>query len=209
MNKKIVSMVAVSIILILCSAGQALTIVMDGTMHNGSFSGASAGFWYNTPSAVPAGWTETALYMYSTAAGWIQCGSTAEAINNTGELVQAGHAYSLSAYLGGGAGVDATVRVYATQNVDGTGAKTLLAEINRLGQSTDGYSLFNVSNTGSAAGASLDGYFVQVIIGGPYAYKGHYIGGYYDNITVTSELVPEPATLALLGIGGFFMRKRK
>ena len=153
----------------------------------GAMTATAAGFWYNTPDAIPAGWVETAQYMYTTATMWAQCGSTAEAVNNTGELVQVGHQYTVSADLGGGAGIDATVRVYATQYANGTGTKVLLASVHRVGLAGDGYTLFHVSGTpGSPASAGLTGYYIQVTIGGPYV--DHYIAGYYDNIVVTSAL---------------------
>ena len=117
---------------------------------------------------------------------WVQCGSTAEAINNTGELVKVGHRYTVSADLGGGSGIDATVRVYATQNANGTGTKVLLASVHRVGQAGDGYTLFHVVGApGSPVSQSVDGYYVQVMIGGPYV--DHYIAGYYDNIVVTAQ----------------------
>lgn len=168
-------------------------IVMDGAYNNGSFAGASAGFWYNTPTAIPAGWQETSQYMYTTASGWLQCGSTAEAVNNTGEIVKAGHSYTVRADLGGGTGTDATVRVYATENQNGTGSKVLLAVVNRPGLSTDGYNLFTVTSApGEPAAEALAGYYVQVVIGGPYSYANHYLSGNYDNIVVTSKFANDP-----------------
>ena len=183
---KKVCWLAAFIALTLVSLSQAEpTIVMDGTLHNGSFSGVTAGYWYNTPGAIPAGWTETAIYMYSTAAGWIQCGTNAVAINNTGELVQGGHAYTINADLGSDS--LAIVRVYATQNADGTGNKALLAELDRPGETGNGYTLFPCTVTGDGVSYTLDGYYVQVVIGAPYSYKNCYVAGYYDNIVVTSE----------------------
>ncbi|OHB53740.1 MAG: hypothetical protein A2Y12_18845 [Planctomycetes bacterium GWF2_42_9] len=190
-------------------------IIMDETHHNGSFSygpagSVSAGYWYNTPNALPTGWTEINPYMYTTALKWIQAGSTADAVNNTGEVISAYEAFTVSAALGGGQGVDAWVRVYATQNADGTGDKVLLASVNRLGLSTDGYNLFNVTGAqGTPAASSLVGYYVQVRIGGPYSDFGHYISGNYDNIVVTSEIVPEPATMTILTLGGLLLRRKK
>ena len=162
--------------------------IMDADFHNGSFTADTYGYWSSVPNAIPAGWVETAPLMYTAYSGlgfWVQCGSTAEAVNNTGELVQSGHQYIVSADLGGWAGIDATVRVYATQYANGTGNKVLLTSVHRLGLSGDGYNLFHVSGTpGSPASASLYGYYVQVTIGGPYV--DHYISGYYDNIVVAS-----------------------
>ena len=85
-------------------------------------------------------------------------------------------------------GIDATVRVYATQNANGTGTKVLLASVHRLGLAADGYTLFHVVGTpGSPASQSVDGYYVQVKIGGPYSDYGQYLAGYYDNIVVTAQ----------------------
>ena len=80
------------------------TIIMDATHHNGSFTNGptnyGAGFWYNTPTAIPTGWVEKALYMYTTGSLWVQCGSTAEAVNNTGEFVLPNYLYTVSAGSG-------------------------------------------------------------------------------------------------------------
>jgi hypothetical protein len=131
--------------------------------------------------------------LYTTAVGFIQCGSTAEAVNNTGELVKIGHIYSVQADLGGGENVDATVRVYATQETDGSGDKVLLTSVNRVGEVGDGYDLFTVVGEQSdVVGANLEGYYVQVVIGGPYSYANHYLGGNYDNIVVTSKSASNP-----------------
>ena len=48
------------------AAGSPVTY-MDATFHNGAFNAQSAGLWYNTPTAIPAGWVETAQNMYTTA----------------------------------------------------------------------------------------------------------------------------------------------
>ena len=173
------------------------TTYMTPEFHNGGFTAESAGFWYNTPTAIPTGWAEVDRYMYTTGTLWVQCGSTATAINNTGQIVHAGQAFTVSADMGGGEGIDATVRVYATQNADGTGTKRLLASVHRLGQTGDGYTLFHVNGTaGTTATSGVDGYYVQVQIGGPYV--DHYIAGYYDNITVTSEVGPVPTAVTYM-----------
>ena len=158
--------------------------IMGADLHNGSFEAAATGFWASVPASIPAGWVETRVNMYTTVTRFVQAGSTAEAVNNTGELVQAGHQYTVSADLGGQTNTTATVRVYATQNANGTGTKILLAQVSRPGNTADGYNLSPVSTTGSATDPSLAGYYVQITIGGPYV--DHYIAGYYDNIVVTS-----------------------
>ena len=173
-------------------------VIMNATQHNGTFTASTYGFWYNTPAAVPAGWVETAQNMYTTSTGFVQCGSNAEAVNNTGETVHAGQVFTVSADLGGGDGTDATVRIYATQNSDGTGNKVLLASVHRLGLAGDGYTLFHViGSPGITAPASVDGYFVQIKIGGPYSDYGHYLSGYYDNIVVTSQPAPVVTTVIM------------
>jgi hypothetical protein len=174
----------------LCAAlSQYGTPVMGPNLHNGSFTASSAGYWYNTPTAIPAGWVQTAPTPYTTATMFIQTGSTGEAVNNTGEVVQGNYVYTVSADLGGGTGTDATVRVYATKNANGSGDKVLLVSVHRVGLAGDGYNLFPVSNAGSPTAANLAGYFVQVSIGGPYI--DHYISGNYDNIVITAIPVAE------------------
>jgi len=183
-------------------------VIMDATHHNGGLTANAVGYWYNTPDAVPAGWQQVTPYPYTTALMWTMVGSLGEACNNTGELVQAGYGYKISADLGGGDGIDATARVWATQNADGSGNKVLLASVHRIGTPNDGYTLFNTVGTiGAPAPASLAGYFIQVSIGGPYV--DHYIAGYYDNLVVTGEMVPEPATMSILALGGLLLRRRK
>ena len=176
--------------LILVSVGEAApTVIMDATHHNGSFTDGpidyQAGHWYNQPLAIPTGWVQTANYMYTTSSQWLQTGTAGEAVNNTGVLVQAGFGYTIQADLGGLTGSTAIVRVYATQNSDGSGAKSLLAQLTRAGTAATGdYSLVTVSATGTGVSSSLTGYYIQVKIGDS---SGAHAGGYYDNIVVSSE----------------------
>ena len=190
---KEVKMILVAVVLAvpaLAPVGQAATVIMDATHYNGSFIdgpiGYEVGYWASDPLSIPTGWVEAATAMYTAADGdnhWAQCGSTAMAVNNTGVLVQVGQAYTVSADLGGGAGTLARVRVWATQFSDGTGWKLCLAEANRPGQAGDSYTLFHVDGTpGFAATSYVSGYYIQVSIGGG-------VGGYYDNIIVTSAPV--------------------
>ena len=104
----------------------------------------------------------------------------ATAVNNTGEFVQTGRQFTVSADLGGTEGSTSRVQVYATQNADGTGTKVLLAEVSRLSGAAQGYTLYPVTGTpGSPVSAGLAGYYVQVVLVGG--------GAYYDNIVVTSD----------------------
>ena len=169
--------------------------VMGGVLHNGSFASDIAGFWNTTPTAIPYGWTYVAGSPYTTATRFVQAGSTGEGVNNTGELVLADHSYTVSADLGGGADTHPWVRVYATQNINGTGTKVLLASVDRLGLATDGqYDMYHtVGVPGPGTPSNLAGYYVQVRIGGPYSDFGYYISGNYDNIVVTSKFASEPA----------------
>jgi len=164
----------------------AMIVIMDGTLHNGSLTATSAGTWYNTPAAVPAGWAETlsgcayqAAYQFT-----ILAGSGAHAYNNTTvEKVKANHQYKVSASLGGIAGAIPKVKVYATQNSDGTGTKVLLAEVSRLSGTGEGYTLYPVTGiAGSPVSPSLVGYYIQVWLDTP---------GYYDNVVVTSDVATD------------------
>jgi hypothetical protein len=214
-TKKLVLVLVVSSLLVLGSVSQA-RIIMDATesyyydngwvtvpgLHNGGLTANGTGDWYQ--GHTPAGWIDTLeVSCYQTAYQWTMISSSyGGAVNNTGEIVNAGEVFTVSADLGGSAaGKLPTVNVWATQNIDGTGASTLLATVNRLTPAGDpSYTLFNVVGmAGAPATAGLAGYYVQVqLVGG---------GAYYDNIVVTS--VPEPATLALLGLGGLLLRKKR
>ena len=169
--------------------------IMGATLHNGSLTFTTVGFWYITPSAIPAEWVETARYCYSSAPGGIfgaiQTGTYAIATNNTGERVQANRLYMVSADLGGWQNTTATVQVSATQNANGTGTKVLLAQVSRPGNAeVEGYAMFPVTGTpGSPTPPSLAGYYVQVQL---------MPAGFYDNIVVTSE----PAVGAVCGDAG-------
>ena len=181
-------------------------IIMDSANHNGDLTAAAVGFWSSTPGSVPTGWVETAANNYTTTVGWIQAGSQAEGTNNTGEMVSLSEAFTVSSLMKGDS--DPTVRVFATQNIDGTGIKALLASVNQPNGSASTW-VNEVGVQGAPAAASLTGYYVQVVFGGPWSLGNHYIAGDYDSIVVTSEIVPEPATIALLSLGGLFLRKRK
>ena len=206
-KKMLILALVVSTLLVLGSVGRA-TVIMDGTLHNGSLTATAAGNWTAGPDSLPAGWEETATNCYTAAYMFTIVGSTGEGVNNTGELVEAGHAYTVTASLGGNIGVDPTVRAYATENIDGTGTKVELASVHRFSVEGEGYDLTDVTGSqGAQVAPGIVGYYIQVAIGGPYV--DHYISGYYDNIGVTSELIPEPATMILLGIGGLFLRRKK
>ena len=73
-----------------------------------------------------------------------------------------------------------TVKVYATQNSDGTGTKVLLAEVSRLSGTGEGYTLYPMLGVlGSPTSSSLAGYYIQVWLDTP---------GYYDNIVVNGVM---------------------
>jgi len=153
-------------------------IVVNDVHNNGGFMSTSYGFWYETPESIPPGWTETHTYMYTTATRFLQTGSEGVATCNTGEQVLPDQRYALSADLGGGTNANANVLMYATEHADGTGTKVLLASIQRLGQASDGWTLFPVTNAGVAVDNSYADYYIQVVITGM---------GYYDNVVVTSK----------------------
>jgi len=186
-------------------------VIMDATLHNGSFSDGTVGYWSGagsvtgSPVAPPPGWNKSGQYVY-TAASLIQAYHNAQVFNNTGELVQANHAYTLSAGLGDRFGtIDVFVR--ATENADGTGASVDLTHISRTGTQLGGFGLFNVSGTGLPADPSLAGYYVRVeVITGSDPTGQNYN---FDNIGVTSAEVPEPATLGALSVGGVMALARR
>jgi len=179
---KKVCLLLAAITLIMVSVGQAApTTFMDATLHNGALTAASLGYWSSEPSAIPAGWVQAVPTAYTAGGGtvkWTMITSLGSVVNNTGELVLSNQQYTIQADLGGFTGYPATVKVYATQNADGTGTKALLASLSRMGNGSDGYTLFTVSNTGSGVGSSYAGYYIQVALEG---------SGYYDNIIVTSD----------------------
>ncbi len=157
---------------------------MNKTLHNGALTASGAGNW--NAGFIPAGWQETMIGgCYQTAYQWTMIiSSYGGAVNNTGELVKENHRYKVSACLGGTAGSIATVEVWATQNSDGTGNKTLLTEVSRLEVTgIPAYTLYTVNGDPCLlTGSNLDGYYVQIkLLGG---------GAYYDNTVVTSREAP-------------------
>ncbi len=180
-------------------------VYMSGDFHNGSLTAQQTGFWSDilnaqiNPLSTPAEWVETIGYMYTGYSAYepplmpaneynAQSGTTAQALCNTGEMVPAYHAFKVSADLGGQAGSSAIVKVYATENIDGSGYKFPLAEVSRLSGTGEAYNLYTVEGTpGSVTPKAIEGYYVQVVIGGGGV-------GYYDNIVVTSVEMPAPTS---------------
>jgi hypothetical protein len=189
---KMVWVSAVLAMLALASIGQAATtIIMDASHNNGSltYDGNQApygDYWNYNPGVIPAGWTYTTGFVYSTGysgrgKGLIEIGTAAQAVNNTGIIVHAGQRFTVSADLGA-PGTNPTVEVLATQNADGTGTEFLLADVNQAfpaGSPPNPYILTTTPGTpGLSAIPRLEGYYVQVRLA---------TSGYYDNVVVTSE----------------------
>ena len=220
-------------VLLVASACQA-TIIMDHSdvytgpqnvltqigIHNGGLTtgwngvGVYATYWHANANNAPYGWKQVAIpstYIYNGALGTYAYAG-AQAVNNTSEVVLTGSQYTVTF----GSGVTSTtyagnttvdVSVIATQNADGTGNSVLLTNVARTSVAGDAaYTFFNVTGTGTAAAAAINGYFIQVLVKCDTLVSGQ--SHIFDNITVTSEIVPEPATMALLGLGGLLLRRK-
>lgn len=123
--------------------------------------------------------------------------------NNTGAAITANQLFTLSADLNGKPGATAQVFAYATENIDGSGQKVLLAQLSVAGSdSNNSYQLHTNTSTGIVSDASIEGYYAQIMLltaGDPN------LTAYYDNIVLTSkELSAEPKTYmdTLLHNGG-------
>ena len=66
-------------------------------------------------------------------------------INNTGEIVPAGHRFKIQADLGGVIGATAQAFVYATHDANGAGNKVLLAQVSRAGTDLNVASAYDVN----------------------------------------------------------------
>jgi len=197
---------------VLCAMGIAsiaqAAVIMDATTNNGSFNGSATDYWSN---ATPAGWGPSLVknHIFTVyeipMAYWDSTG-----INNTGIQVTANTQYTVSALLSANVGLTANVWVIATQNADGTGAQQELAHISYSSGTTSGPTYSPRTNTdfmtavgpttGAATSAALAGYYVQVKFGTTDFNEQYY--SWYDDIVVTSEVVPEPAALGIFAAGG-------
>lgn len=200
-----------------CTTVATAAVVVDDTTHNGSFSdNPGSGAWGVV--GAPTGWNSSVPYYIRTdgVAAFINAADGASFYNNTGEVVIAYTEYTLQADLGGynsgdlSVTVTPAISVVATENADGTGTAVTLAQVSRLANSADGYTLTTVTNTGAAASAGIAGYYIQIMGNVPGGFTGA-ARAYIDNIVVTAEVVPEPATagLAALGAMSVLLRRRR
>lgn len=191
-------------------------VIMDGegigetNKNNGSLSGGVNFTYWDNATNNATGWLKNEgvnTFVYQRP-GRIDAYVNAVVYNNTGETVIVGHEYTVSADLGLRENTGFDVYVRATENSDGTGASFDLTQLTYFGTGdASTYDLVNQSATGSAAGAGVAGYYIQVSVesNGTNGATGQ--SYYFDNIVVTSE-IPEPGSLSLMLIGTSVMMLR-
>lgn len=159
--------------------------------------------WYagdvNAWSGAETGWGPTdGLYT-----GYMQTG--AQIYNLTDHVITAGEVYELTFDMRRTWwGAPATVELYFDDAGARTSIASMLVEFADAG-TTDMISYSLIGNADDVAGAAGNQLGIQVTSGTVDAYEDGWIG--YDNFALS--VVPEPATIALLGFGGLGLVRRR